>query len=128
MELNREQIIKALECCGGDIVECQKCAYAKKGYNKCKECAAQDALSLIKELTEENKFLSDNLVRQSAENVMIIGENERFRKQLDDRCDLCIEADNARTVRKMTELLIRRLPIISPSVFRGIANEMLEEG
>jgi hypothetical protein len=47
MELNAEQIKKALECCGGDIVECQKCAYVKNGYNRCKERASQDALALI---------------------------------------------------------------------------------
>ena len=53
-------------------------------------------------------------------------ENERLQKQLDDRCDRCIENDKARTVMEMTKLLIRRLPIISPGVFKGIANEMLE--
>lgn len=54
MELNRDQIIEALGCCGGDIIECQKCAYRKNGYNKCKEGAAQDARALIKKLTAQN--------------------------------------------------------------------------
>ena len=56
----------------------------------------------------------------------IAQDSEKLQKQLDDRCDRCIETDKARTVREMTELLIRRLPIISPGVFRGIANEILE--
>ena len=58
MELKRDDIIKALKCCSGDIIECRNCAYAKKGYNKCKEEAARDALALIKFLAEENNRLS----------------------------------------------------------------------
>ena len=57
MELNREQIIKALECCSTE--NCTDCPYAVDdifdiscGINK-----AKDALSLIKELTEENEKL-----------------------------------------------------------------------
>jgi uncharacterized coiled-coil protein SlyX len=52
MELNAEQIKKALECCCGDIVECQKCAYVKNGYSRCKERASQDALALINSLEQ----------------------------------------------------------------------------
>jgi hypothetical protein len=85
MELNEETVQKALECCGGDIVECQKCAYVKKGYPKCKESAAQDALSLINELTQANEQLSesyDHLENTKdellAERSRLIMENERL--------------------------------------------------
>ena len=48
MMLNREQIIKALECCPND--ECDKCGYS---FGDCQYNLIRDALSLIKELTQE---------------------------------------------------------------------------
>ena len=53
MELNREKIKKALECCkvGED---CWACPYDNVGvYSQCVPKLLEDALSLIKELTEE---------------------------------------------------------------------------
>ena len=56
MELNKEQIIKALECCLEDVANCNNCPYERY-------CAMhennmlRDALSLIKELTDENERL-----------------------------------------------------------------------
>ena len=55
MKLDREQVVNGLRCCAGDIILCQKCAYSKNGYSKCKEEAAKEALALIRELTEENE-------------------------------------------------------------------------
>ena len=62
MELNREQIIKALECCayGGDATKtqvevCLPCPYFNEG--NCTDILKENALSLIKELTEENERL-----------------------------------------------------------------------
>ena len=59
MELNREQIIKALECCikvGGyrDAQICNDCPLHEE---RCALLLPQNALSLIKELTEENERL-----------------------------------------------------------------------
>ena len=107
MELKRDEIIKDLECCkfGKDEAKCKECNWHPWIKPRCWRLLASNSLALINELTEEN---------------------ERLRKQLDDRCDRCIESDKARTVMEMTKLLIRRLPIISPGVFKGIANEMLE--
>ena len=51
MELNAEQIIKALECCIEG--ECGGCTYDEQ--TACKEYLLNDALALIKELTEENE-------------------------------------------------------------------------
>jgi hypothetical protein len=55
MELNAEQIIKALECCANND-ECvgEACPYYATG---CEKSMPKDALSLIKELTEENERL-----------------------------------------------------------------------
>lgn len=62
MELNREQIIKALEClwyekeCVGD-----ECPLFKLG-GDCAPLIAMEALSLIKELTEENEAWQKQLI------------------------------------------------------------------
>ena len=77
MELNAEQIIKDLECCYMQELEhnenCPECPYTDL-YPNCAEYLGKDALSLIKELAEENERLENVLVEQSAENVMLCGE------------------------------------------------------
>ena len=52
-ELNREQIIKAMECCidGG----CSPCHYRQATGASCSDVMLEDALALIKELTKENE-------------------------------------------------------------------------
>ena len=53
MELNAEQIIKALECLTGEeVMFCRECVYNGVGAFSCKKELAKDALALIKELTE----------------------------------------------------------------------------
>ena len=56
MELNREQIIKALDCC---LVEsnCTGCPLHHQYETDCLKYAGKKALSLINELTEENESL-----------------------------------------------------------------------
>lgn len=55
-ELNREQIIKALECLTGEeVMFCRECAYNTVGAFSCKKELAKDALSLIKELTAKTE-------------------------------------------------------------------------
>ena len=65
MELNKEQIIKALECCHTDKFSCIDCPF--QYLNKFKECTNinKNAVALIKELAEENERLR--------------GENEQWR-------------------------------------------------
>lgn len=55
-EPNAKQIIKALECCGTEDKLCSACPLAKD-YSPCSKTMAYNALSLIKELTEENEKL-----------------------------------------------------------------------
>ena len=89
MELNREQIIKALECCGAnDDCVGYKCPY----YANCQFCItriSKDALSLIKELTEENERLR--------------GEKEHNAGQEEYILSTVMVAPIADTVRKMQE-------------------------
>lgn len=56
--MERDLIIKALECCkSDDMTHCRECPYQTgRIYCMCKMSA--DALSLIKELTEENEKLA----------------------------------------------------------------------
>lgn len=51
-ELNRDEIVKALECCGTKDKCCSSCPLAKD-YSPCSKTMAENALSLINELTEE---------------------------------------------------------------------------
>ena len=64
MEHNREQIIKALECLTGEPMFCRECAYNGVGAFSCRKDLAKDALSLIKELTEENERLRAELAER----------------------------------------------------------------
>ena len=145
MELNREQIIKALECC---LVEsnCTDCPLHHQYEIDCLKYAGVKALSLIKELTEENEVtlrqyteyqeaatqrmrelteenerLTTNLVEQSAENVMLIGENKRLELQIEVKerildsymlqygtvadKEVWLKKERADTVRKLADLI-----------------------
>ena len=87
MELNREQIIKALECCP-EQEYCGDCPYD----NECMgmEFLILDALSLIKELTEENERLRAEV---------------SVKKKLLYKCVDLEDRVKADTVRKMQERL-----------------------
>lgn len=64
MELNRDQIIKALEWC----IQSESCEYCEyKSADDIDVCGIRgDALALIKELTEENQRLRDQLCELNA--------------------------------------------------------------
>lgn len=64
MELNREQIIKALECCIKNQCEnCCQCGNWHEQWN-CMTFLMKNALALIKELTQNSKVLL-NSVKES---------------------------------------------------------------
>ena len=89
-ELNREQIIKALECCllsnEHQEEECNECPFDECPTTICQNLLAYHALALIKKLAEENKEIGI--------------------KNFDLICELSrIEAD---TVRKMQERLMAK--------------------
>ena len=98
--MERNEIIKALECCKSfrDFYMCDECPYSKAllaDDESCTNRMSQDALSLIKELTEENERLNQsytNLERKCAslndecaslndECASLNEENERLRAQ-----------------------------------------------
>lgn len=86
--LNAEQIKKALKCCLGDRMMCNKCPIQDEcESNPFDAILAKYAFSLIEELTEENE-------RLRADNKMVSKRTVRkFVKMLkshDCRCDSCI--------------------------------------
>ena len=78
-ELNKEQIIKALECCTNFTPSsCDKCPFEPKGdcYKGsmgCNDELMKNALSIINELTEENERLRANnlTLAHELERVMV---------------------------------------------------------
>ena len=102
-ELNREQIIKALECCSSKI--------------GCKECPLQPKESLAICVTQISKYAFEEICR-------LTEENERLKGFASSKCEECagctqwncdcanIEAQaKADTVRKMKEIIYERLDI-----------------
>jgi hypothetical protein len=118
MEPKRNEIITALECCRGK--GCKECPYNCN----CATCISTlqgDALSLIKELTEENgrlkaRVLEENHLRHQAEEMLANGMS-------------VVKAD---TVSKMhSEIEARCIkggiyPAFVASTIDQIAKEMLE--
>lgn len=107
--MNREQIVKALECCSTDIPNCHECPY-----KECKPSLSREALALIRELTEENEKIG-------IENFKLICSLSRIKEE---------------TVRKMQERLkalcmVDQMAIPKEQalwVIDQIAKELLEEG
>ena len=135
MERNREEIIKALECCVKEW-DCAFCRFSKL------ECASikRDALALIKELTEENERLKAENARYEAENhaqfdkwLKLEEATKRHHSELFEEAKIAVKED---TVRKMQERLMMRERIIEAygtrwkviysSAIDQIAKEMLE--
>ena len=130
MELNREQIIKALECCtrgrgeNGEI-PCPDCPYEecnivggtseRQTKGTCGYWLKVDALSLINELTEENERLRAEI---------------SVKKKLLDKSVEVEDKVKAGTVRKMSKRIKEYFPYDADSglyvVLDQIANEMLE--
>lgn len=131
MELNREQVIKALECC---LVEsnCTDCTLHHQYETDCLKYAGVKALALIKEITEENENFKKRLrhllqsdfiasfdevniktkeyFRDISEADELMDERDRYKRYYFNHCfDELIankEADTkADTVRKMQTLI-----------------------
>lgn len=132
MELNREQIIKTLECCaskGG----CKKCPLQpKESLAICVTQISKNALALIKELTEENERLhayctelAQRLHEASEENISVCLKN----------FDLIIENERVKTdtVRTMQSMIKEECikggiyPVFVHSTINRIAKEIIEE-
>ena len=123
--MEREHIIKALEYCssGGS---CNKCPYddnPRLSFEGCLSSKMKDALSLIKELTEENERLRAENAEQDAAIIKALKRMGEIRRET-----------KADTVRKMQERLRdRHLTATNPNVIclyetelDQVAKEILE--
>ena len=157
MELNREQIIKALECCIKD--DCDNCP---NSFGNCYSNLAGYALALIKELIEENKrLIKENDSLKTQRTVLVVNlrdtrkkvaevteENENLHASCTELTQCCtkletlykieckrVDTARADTVREMAERLKSRQVSYGNISFRvvhiddidQIEKEMLEE-
>lgn len=125
MELNREQIIKALECCkSSKLTKCNGCPREQED-GHCMYRLTADALALIREQAEE----IERLIAESAKEFTCAFASPH--KVAD--CPLPDEVAKAKadTVRKMQERLEASCDAPHWCVWLGeieqIAKEMLEE-
>ena len=113
MELNRERVVKALECCADGTSEaCMECPLRLLPYPTCRTVFARDALALIREQAEENERLRAEL--SDALNKQVDLLKEKTKLELFDLVAARSEAEiykklylecRADTVRKMQERL-----------------------
>ena len=127
MKFNRKEIIKALEICSDETKEfCTGCPFIGNG--GCKQSSILKlALSVIKELTEDNKRLNKSLEKELLDSARVYDNYCRMivaiRKEVDEI--------KAGTVQKMQEKILAKSEYgtinISPWQLDQIAKEMLEE-
>ena len=124
--MDREQIIKALECCT-ETHTCEDCAYDNKQW--CVNTNMSNALSLINELTEENKSLKHTISQLGKNNDELARVLPLAKKEVEGET-------RADTVRKMRDRLKRRFKGDKDGIYSiynihrfiyQIAKEMLEE-
>lgn len=97
MELNREQIIKALECCASEgFQDCENCPLNIPHQPCSKVKLPRISLALIKELTEENERLRADTVRKFAERL-----NANFKKY--ERSNWAVRAIIDKTKEELCE-------------------------
>lgn len=144
MELNRDQIVKALECCSSSdcVSACESgCPYWGGAYDTCPcnddpNFIVKKALSLIKELTEENERLRAENAKYEAENhaefnkwLKLEEATKRHHAELFEDAKIAVKEETVREMQDRfnrvfggmdaTQVLLRR-------TFDQIAKEMLE--
>ena len=125
MELNRDQVVKALECCNGNECcdACEDCFSPKETGGDCMVFVMRKALALIRELTEENERSAKEIDRLSQVVLYHNGITE-----------MEVEEAKADTVRRMQERLKKTSEIVygdravCVELIDQIAKELLEEG
>ena len=119
MKLDREQIVKALECwASGNPCEGSCCPLFEISPDTCDRWIGRNSLSLIKELTQANEQLGESYEHLEktkdellAERSRLTEENERLRaevsvkKKLLDKCVDLEDKVRADTVRAFAERL-----------------------
>ena len=158
MELNAEQIKKALECCQFRHIKknCDECKYHRWIEPACRDLICQDALALINSQEQRIKELTENLHATRTELTRVQEENERLRAENEalaisevKECEIsqmlvyrirdkhpAVMAVISDTVRKMQEALEQRIHsklsyhgwYLKETVIAETAKELLESG
>lgn len=129
MKSNREEIIKALECCKDRacVESCTRLCNNIPMEDDCRLNLIHDALVLIKELTDENERLNKLREKELLDNATVLGNYCRMINAIRKEAD----QTKAETVRKMQEKISAKSEYgtinISPWQLDQIAKEMLEE-
>lgn len=135
--MEKEQIIKALECCSKD--DCDNCL---NNFGNCYSNLAKYALTLIKELTVELDAMRGAANSYKMHNERLTEENERLKTateeavrsftRLETRYKFeCKRADTvkANTVREMQDNLnelLHTIPTVYNSHFRKLVSQVVE--
>lgn len=142
--LNAEMIKKALECCTSESSKCADCP--RYSFVPCTKSLLTDALSLIKELTEENERLRAVIDKKEETMQMIAQEKQVYCDKLviakEDiarlrdtayRLECEVHRERADTVRQMQEEIKKTLSALCKGdvseicrMVDQIAKEMLE--
>ena len=103
MELKREEIIRAMECCCDNNISCIDCPFPASDKNF--ECSSLNifALAIIKELTEENERLRELATTKEVEKEIVRKETK---------------ADTVREIFEEIEILLR-LNSLQGDIFIG---------
>lgn len=97
MELNRDKIIKALECCSGTTCKVI-CPLSSVSEINCGQLLINESLAIIKELTEENNRLQ-NLIQEAQQyNEAWVYDNGKLRKEMKT-----LKADTAQKMQQRLE-------------------------
>ena len=151
--MEKEQIIKALECCIGDN-DCNSCPYWVDVDVNCFDNVKSDALALIKELTEENEklksigiskdivieSLAEDNERLKSENAKYEAENHsEFNKwlkleeatkqrhsELFEEAKIAIREDTVREMQENLDELLHTIPTVYNSHFRRLVTQVVE--
>ena len=124
MELNRDEIIKALEHCTSEKYNCEGCPYFYKSdrLKSSMEILMTDAFALIKELSEEN----ERLMRDKTALECIVGTARNQAKadtvrKMQERLKQYIDVGH---YRSPTEICLSELDVAN--IIDRIAKEMIE--
>lgn len=133
MELNGEQIIKALEICGrlGEYMHnCVGCPLKNEEY--CVALLSQDALALIRDITAENERLEREVDRLSQvvlyhdgiTEMKVAEANADTVRKMQERLKACTECVGESTVDNP---LAETYSVVREDTIDQIAREMMEE-
>lgn len=148
--MEKEQIIKALECCtrgrkSNEDIPCLECPYnecnivggtsERQTSGTCQGWLMKDAIALINELTEENEKIKSIDISKDIVIESLAEENERLKaevsvkKKLLDKCVDLEDRVRADTVREFANRLkaVCWSCIMTPRTIDRIAEEILEE-